>query len=92
MSRQTIISVILMYAAMSVVTGIVYAIDKSLAMRDRRRVRERTLHLLALFGGWPGALVAQQLFRHKRRKLGFMLMTCAFALIHIVAWIWWWQR
>ena len=92
MSRQAIVSVVLVYAAIGVVTAIVYAIDKSLATRGRRRVRERSLHLLALLGGWPGALVAQQVFRHKRRKLGFVLVTCAIAVIHIGAWICWWRR
>ena len=87
MSRQTVVLTVLVYAAMSVVTAIMYAVDKSFAMRDRRRVRERTLHLLALCGGWPGAVIAQQIFRHKRRKLGFVLITCVIAAAHVVVWV-----
>jgi uncharacterized membrane protein YsdA (DUF1294 family) len=71
------------YAVMSVLTLAAYAADKSAARRGRRRVRERTLHTLELLGGWPGALVAQQLFRHKRRKWRFFLVTWLIATAHV---------
>ena len=32
---------------------------------------EQTLLTLSLLCGWPGALVAQQVFRHKTRKRSF---------------------
>ena len=56
---------------MSIATFIVYAVDKNAARRNARRVPERTLHLLALFGGWPGALLAQHILRHKSIKQKF---------------------
>ena len=59
---------------MSLITYAVYAADKTAARQGRRRVPERTLHLLALLGGWPGALLAQQRLHHKTRKPGFQLM------------------
>ena len=59
------------YATMSVVTFWVYSVDKRAAVRGRRRVPERTLHRLALLGGWPGAAVAQQVLRHKTIKASF---------------------
>lgn len=74
------------YAATSVVTIGVYALDKSLARRGARRVPERTLHALELCGGWPGALLAQQLFRHKRSKPSFFVVTWAIAAVHVAAW------
>jgi uncharacterized membrane protein YsdA (DUF1294 family) len=75
------------YAAMSVLTLAAYGWDKRCAARGRRRVRERTLHACELLGGWPGALVGQQLFRHKRRKWAFLLVTAAIVLVHIAAWV-----
>ncbi len=74
------------YLLVSLITMIVYWRDKRAAERGRSRVRERTLHLLALFGGWPGALLAQQAFKHKRAKTGFMLLTYAIAAIHFAIW------
>ena len=60
-----------LYLGASVVTLVVYAIDKRAAGSGRRRVSENTLHLLALAGGWPGAIVAQQALRHKTAKRSF---------------------
>lgn len=58
----------------SVVTFLVYALDKSAARRGRWRVEEGTLHALALAGGWPGALLAQQGLRHKSAKVQFLIV------------------
>lgn len=65
------ISVLLLYLGTSAITFLVYALDKSAARRDRWRTRESTLHLLSVIGGWPGALAAQQLLRHKSAKPSF---------------------
>lgn len=63
--------IVLIYSFLSLITFIAYAIDKLAARRGGERIRERTLHLLALCGGWPGALAGQWLFRHKTRKPSF---------------------
>ncbi len=55
----------------SAVAVLLYARDKRAARQLKRRVPERTLQLLAFSGGWPGALLAQGLFRHKNRKVRF---------------------
>lgn len=55
----------------SLVSFIFYAADKSAAVAGRRRVSESTLNLLSLVGGWPGAIVAQQMLRHKSSKAEF---------------------
>ncbi|MDE0546715.1 DUF1294 domain-containing protein [Microbacterium sp. C7(2022)] len=59
------------YGALSVMGFAAYGIDKSAARRQARRISEQTLLTVGLIGGWPGALVAQQLFRHKTRKRSF---------------------
>lgn len=60
-----------LYIATSVLSIIFYAIDKAAAQAGRRRTPEATLHNLSLVGGWPGALFAQQLLRHKSKKESF---------------------
>jgi uncharacterized membrane protein YsdA (DUF1294 family)/cold shock CspA family protein len=61
----------LIYLVLSGLTIFAYAFDKSAAMNARWRTQEQTLHLLELLGGWPGALIAQQLFRHKSSKSSY---------------------
>lgn len=59
------------YSAMSTATFIVYWLDKRASVRGGWRVAEGTLHWLSLACGWPGALLAQHLLRHKSAKQKF---------------------
>lgn len=68
------LAVVGLYLLASAVAFITYALDKAAAQRDQWRTRESTLHLLALIGGWPGALAAQKLLRHKSGKPSFQTM------------------
>lgn len=65
------LAVLVMYLIASLVAFFTYAFDKSAARRDQWRIRESTLHGFALLGGWPGALAAQRLLRHKSAKASF---------------------
>jgi uncharacterized membrane protein YsdA (DUF1294 family) len=86
-------SVLWIYIGASVVAFFAYGFDKGAAAGAKRRISERTLHLLALGGGWPGALAAQRAFRHKTRKLSFRLAFWLTALVHCGALGWWlWTR
>jgi len=60
-----------LYLAASILTFIAYARDKSAATAGRWRVPESTLLLLGFLGGWPGAIIAQQVLRHKTKKASF---------------------
>jgi len=59
------------YLAISAITFLAYAFDKSKAQRGEWRTQESTLHMFSLIGGWPGAAIAQQLLRHKSQKREF---------------------
>ena len=72
------------YAGMSLLTFIIYAIDKAAARSQRRRTPESTLHLLALACGWPGALLAQQWLRHKSVKQPFRTVFWLTVVINVV--------
>lgn len=60
------------YASMSVLTFLFYGLDKVLALNNKRRISEDKLQMLALLGGWPGAYLGQQAFKHKVSKIVFM--------------------
>lgn len=78
-------AVLLLYLAASAITFVVYALDKSAARKDRWRTRESTLHLLSLVGGWPGALAAQRLLRHKSVKPSFRVAYWATVVVNVLA-------
>jgi uncharacterized membrane protein YsdA (DUF1294 family) len=83
------LAVAVVYVASSAAAVIAYAMDKSAARRHDWRTPERMLHLLALIGGWPGALVAQRLFRHKSRKMSFRLVFWMTVALNCGALAWW---
>lgn len=76
-------------SVLSATTFLMYAWDKRQAKRSSHkkvnRTPVRTLQLLALFGGWPGALLAQQLLRHKSQKRRFIVMLWLYILINVGA-------
>lgn len=77
----------LLYLVLSVVTFGLYRLDKTLAGRDGWRVPEPRLHLLALVGGWPGALLAQQFLRHKSVKQSFRRAFWTTVVLNVAAFL-----
>ena len=77
------------YFGLSLVAFFLYAVDKSAAKSGRRRTSEKTLHLFSLAGGWPGALVAQQLLRHKTSKQSFIYAFWFTVLVNVGAFVAW---
>jgi uncharacterized membrane protein YsdA (DUF1294 family)/cold shock CspA family protein len=81
--------VLLIYLGLSLVAFILYAVDKSAAKSGRRRTPENTLHFFSLAGGWPGALVAQQLLRHKTSKQSFVYAYWFTVLVNVGGFVAW---
>ena len=79
-------------AVWSVVTFVVYALDKSAAKAGssngargrskRARVSERTLHALALLGGFVGGWIGRHGLRHKTRKPVFAVVLAVSTVAH----------
>lgn len=82
------IFVAIAYWALSAVSVIAYAFDKSAARRGGQRMSENSLHLISMLGGWPGALIAQQVFRHKTKKRVFRAVFWATVLLNIAVLAW----
>lgn len=81
-------AVLAVYLALSAVTFAAYALDKSAARRGGWRTAESRLHLLALLGGWPGALVAQATLRHKSRKQPFRTVFWGTVVLNGAFFVW----
>ena len=77
---------------MSTLAFITYAFDKSAAIAGRWRTPENTLHLVSLACGWPGALLAQQLLRHKTSKPSFVGLFWLTATVNAGACLAWQAR
>jgi uncharacterized membrane protein YsdA (DUF1294 family) len=75
------------YGVVSVVAFLLYWSDKRKARENSWRTPENVLHAVELAGGWPGALIAQQVFRHKTRKVSYQVVFWLIVLLHQVFWI-----
>lgn len=74
-------------------TMALYGYDKAVAGGRSLRVPENVLHLLAIAGGSPAALLSQSLFRHKTVKPAFrrtFWTIVAVQLLLLGAGAWWW--
>lgn len=71
------------YLIVSVIAFAMYGWDKRRAHRGGWRIPEAKLHLVAALGGWPGAFLARQFFRHKTRKRRFLVISWIIVLAHV---------
>ena len=69
----------------SVLAFAMYFVDKRAAGLNQRRIPEKTLHTVEAIGGWPGALLGQQIFRHKTQKVKFKVVLWMIIALHIAA-------
>lgn len=76
------------YAAVNLLLFIAYWRDKESARKAAQRTPEIHLHVLALIGGWSGALLAQRMFRHKSSKRSFQQTYWATVVFHCAGLIW----
>lgn len=71
------------YVVVSVVCFGMYAVDKAAAKAGRWRTSENALLLLGLACGWPGAMLAQTVLRHKANKASFKMRFWATVVLNI---------
>ena len=74
------------YCLMSFVCFTAYYADKKRAEKNQWRIPEANLHILELLGGWPGALIAQRMFRHKTVKKSYQTVFWLIVTVHMTAW------
>ncbi len=78
-------------AAVSLFAVAVTVFDKLRAMRHGRRVSEKNLILISLFGGSAAMFLTMLLIRHKIRKKRFMLGIPAIILVQAAACYFTWR-
>lgn len=76
------------YGMFSGVAFVLYGADKSAAAQGKWRTSESTLHTIALVGGWPGALIARRVFRHKTTKQPFRTIFWGTVIANCLALAW----
>ena len=75
-------------AAVNLLAFTVYGVDKRRAKKDKRRVPEKTLFLLAIIGGSVGAWAGMYTFRHKTRHWYFVWGIPAILLAQVALAVW----
>lgn len=91
MPKLSLWEILIIYiAAMSVLTFILYGIDKRRAIKGTWRISEKTLLGLGVIGGALGGLIGMKVFRHKTRHWYFWGINAAAVAMQagIVGWLW----
>ncbi|OQY28296.1 MAG: hypothetical protein B6244_07780 [Candidatus Cloacimonetes bacterium 4572_55] len=74
------------YLFLSIISFLLYYIDKKRAENKQWRISEVALHIWEFLGGWPGALIAQQKIRHKNKKRSYQIVFWLIVSAHIGFW------
>ena len=76
------------FAAMSAAAFLTMRHDKLAARAGKRRIPERTLWKLAVYGGGIGAYLGMVAFRHKTKHMSFRIGFTLLAIAHVALIIW----
>ncbi len=68
----------------NILSFILYGIDKLKAIKKKERISEKALILIGILGGSIGSLIGMNLFRHKTKKLKFIISLPLILIIHII--------
>ncbi|MBV8605390.1 MAG: DUF1294 domain-containing protein [Pelomonas sp.] len=79
----------IVYAGASALAFIAYVVDKWAARAGASRISESALLTLGLLCGWPGALLGQQLLRHKTAKPGYLAVFWASVVLNVAVFLFW---
>ena len=92
MPQQTIFSIqniIYYFLAINIFGFFIMWLDKQKAKRGSWRIPEKTLFLVTALGGGIGTIAGMYIFRHKTRKLNFVIGFPVITILEIIAIIYW---
>lgn len=72
---------------LNIITFLIMGIDKYLAIKKKYRISEFHLLTLTLFGGSIGSLLGMIIFRHKTKKMKFLIIIPLSIIIHILIYL-----
>jgi len=79
--------VLWLYLGMSAICFAGYGVDKRAAVSGSWRIPESSLLLPGLLGGWPGAILGQQIFRHKTKKSAFRVQFWSSVVLNVILFV-----
>lgn len=71
----------------NILTFFIYALDKRKAIKNKRRISERSLFIMAILGGSLGAVLAMYTVRHKMKKWYFRYFIPLIFIFELMAYI-----
>ncbi len=87
MENTVALIIVAVYLLWNLAVMVIYGVDKKKAEKDKWRIKEKTLILLAFCFGGIGALTGMYIFRHKTTKPKFtVLVPVAIVVNFLVAW------
>ena len=84
MKTEMLRTYIIIMTVMSAVAFIFYGDDKFRAKKGKWRIPEKTLFLVAILFGGPGAFLGMQIFRHKTKHIQFKIIIPLVTIIQII--------
>jgi uncharacterized membrane protein YsdA (DUF1294 family) len=72
------------YLGINIIGFVIMGIDKKKAIKHQYRIQEKTLWLVAWFGGAVGTTIGMQVYRHKTKHVSFKIGFPLLAIIDIV--------
>ena len=72
----------------NIIVMFVYATDKLLARKKKRRIKETTLIIPAFLFGGAGAILGMVIFNHKTSKIKFRILVPLATVLSATAVIW----
>lgn len=84
MTYKILIFIFAVFVAVNLISAFAAAADKKRAIKGKRRISEKTLMLMGLFGGALGELITMKIVRHKTKHALFMIGLPFEIFLHIV--------
>lgn len=78
------ISLLLGYVVINLITFFTYGIDKQKARKNEWRISEARLICLAAIGGGLGAWFGMKFFHHKTKHMKFRILVPLFIILHLI--------